>query len=93
MSFDSQDVMVLKRRNPFERDQYLYRNWIKAIKKRKGWTVEELESKANLTRKYIYELEHNLRSPSGTTLDDLAHAFELKFGDFINGIDEEIIRK
>lgn len=37
--FDSQDVMVLKRRNPFERDQYLYRNWIKAIKKRKGWTT------------------------------------------------------
>ncbi|MDQ1000394.1 transcriptional regulator with XRE-family HTH domain [Neobacillus niacini] len=64
---------------------------LKRLRKEKGWTIEELESKAKLTRKYIYELEHNLKSPSGTTLDDLAKAFEMKFGDFINEIDDEII--
>ena len=66
---------------------------LKRLRKEKGWTVEDLESKAELTRKYIYELEHNLKSPSSTTLDDLAKAFEMKFGDFINEIGDEIIRK
>jgi hypothetical protein len=43
--------------------------------------------------KYIYDLEHNLKSPSGTTPKNLAKAFEMKFGDFINAIDDEIIEK
>jgi transcriptional regulator with XRE-family HTH domain len=48
---------------------------------------------ADLTPKYIYDLEHNHKSPSGTTLDDLAKAFEMRFGDFMNEIYDEIIRK
>lgn len=63
------------------------------LRKQKGMTVEALAADANLTRKYIYKLEHNLSSPSGTTLNDLAKALEMKFGDFINEIEDEIIRK
>jgi transcriptional regulator with XRE-family HTH domain len=48
---------------------------------------------ANLTPKYVYELEHNLKSPSSTTVDNLAKVFEMRFGDFMNEIDDEIIRK
>ena len=66
---------------------------LRRLRKEKGWTVEDLESEAKLTRKYIYELEHNLKSPSGTTLRNLAKAFEMKFGDFIHEIDDEIIDK
>jgi transcriptional regulator with XRE-family HTH domain len=45
---------------------------LRGLRKEKGWTVEKLAFNADLTRKYIYELEHNLKSPSGNTLKDLA---------------------
>jgi transcriptional regulator with XRE-family HTH domain len=66
---------------------------LRRLRKEKGLTVEKLAFEADLTPKYIYELEHNFKSPSGTILADLAKAFEMKFGDFINEIHDEIIRK
>jgi transcriptional regulator with XRE-family HTH domain len=65
---------------------------LRRLRKEKGWTVEDLEAKAKLTRKYIYELEHNLKSPSSTALDNLAVAFEMTFKEFIIEIGDEIIR-
>ncbi|MBY0145106.1 helix-turn-helix domain-containing protein [Neobacillus niacini] len=66
---------------------------LRRLRKEKGWTVEDLALESYLTRKYIYELEHNLKSPSSTTLDNLAKAFEMRFGEFNTEIENEIIRK
>jgi transcriptional regulator with XRE-family HTH domain len=66
---------------------------LRRVRKEKGLTIEDLAFEADLTPKYIYDLEHNLKSPSGTTLDKLAKAFEMRFGDFLNEIEDEIIRK
>ncbi len=66
---------------------------LRRLRKEKGYTVEQLAFNADLTRKYIYDLEYNRSSPSGTTLHDLAKALEMKFGEFISEIEDEIIRK
>jgi transcriptional regulator with XRE-family HTH domain len=66
---------------------------LRRLRKEKGWTVEKLAHDADLTRKYIYDLEHNKKSPSSTALDNLSKAFEMRFGDFMNEIYDETIRK
>jgi transcriptional regulator with XRE-family HTH domain len=93
MDFASHYVMVLKRRIPLNETKIYIGIGLRRLRKEKGLTVENLALEADLTPKYIYDLEHNLKSPSGTTLDNLAKAFEMKIGDFLNEIHDEIIRK
>jgi transcriptional regulator with XRE-family HTH domain len=57
-------------------------DWVKAERKRRGWSQAELARRSELTQQAIYLLESHQRSnPSGQTLAKLARAFDV-------GVDE-----
>ncbi len=54
---------------------------IRAIRKAKGWTQEELGSKADISYKYIGEVERGQQNPSFDTLVKIADAFEIELSE------------
>lgn len=51
---------------------------IRAIRKAKGWTQEELGSKADVSYKFIGEIERGLQNPSFDTLVKIADALKIE---------------
>jgi transcriptional regulator with XRE-family HTH domain len=84
LDFDSHYVIGLKGESLLKETKIYIGIGLRRLRKEKGWTFEDLASEADVTRKYIYDLEHNKKSPSGTILKNLADAFEMKFADFFH---------
>jgi transcriptional regulator with XRE-family HTH domain len=54
---------------------------IRAIRKAKGWTQEQLGSKADISYKFIGEIERGQQNPSFDTLVKIADALEIELFD------------
>ena len=64
---------------------------IKAFRKARGLTQEDVGERAELSQKYVSELERGNGSPSWKALVGLAHkAFEITLPALVFGIDEDL---
>ena len=67
-------------------------NKIKGLRVAKGLTQEELAARAELSKGFISQLEHDLTSPSITTLADLLQCLGTDLKDFFDdGTEEQIV--
>lgn len=51
---------------------------IRAIRRARGWTQEELGAKAGISYKFVGEIERCQQNPSFDTLDKIADALEIE---------------
>lgn len=58
-------------------------NNVKRLRKRKGWSQEELARKAELHRTYIGSIERNERNVSLINIQRIARALNVEAGDLI----------
>jgi len=56
------------------------------LRKDREWTQERLAAEADLSPRYIQQLEHGLRWPKPETLEKLANAFEIEPEDIFRKI-------
>jgi transcriptional regulator with XRE-family HTH domain len=64
---------------------------IETLRKARGLTQREVGERADLSQKYVSQLERGNGSPSWTALRGLAHrGFEIKLASLVFGIDEDI---
>ena len=67
-------------------------NKLKELRVLKGLTQEELADRSELSKGFISQLEHNLTSPSITTLMDILQCLGTSIGEFFNEApDEQIV--
>ncbi len=65
---------------------------IRAIRKAKGWTQEELGSKADVSYKFVGEIERGQQNPSFDTLVKIADALEVELFDLFR-FEQEITNR
>jgi transcriptional regulator with XRE-family HTH domain len=65
---------------------------IRAIRKAKGWTQEQLGSRADITYKFIGEIELGKQNPSFETLVKIADALEIELSDLFR-LEQGIINR
>ena len=64
---------------------------IRALRDARGLTQEMIADRAEVTQKYMSQLERGQRSPSWETLVAIAHdGFEIKLASLVFGIDEDL---
>jgi len=56
---------------------------LKALRRRRGWTQENLAARAGLHRVFIAKLEAGIQDPSLTTIQKLAKALKVKPAEFL----------
>lgn len=61
-------------------------NKIRLLRKKKGWTIEDLAFEADLNRNYIGDLERGLRNPTLKVLEKVAKAFEISIQELLADI-------
>ena len=66
---------------------------IRTIRKAKGWTQEELGSKADISYKFVGEIERGQQNPSFDTLVKIADALEIELFDLFRFGEGIISRK
>jgi transcriptional regulator with XRE-family HTH domain len=64
---------------------------IKALRMKKGLTLEELGSRTELTKGFLSQLERNLTSPSLATLEDIVEVLGVTMSGFFADDDEQIV--
>ena len=62
---------------------------IKALRMKKGLTLEELGSRTELTKGFLSQLERNLTSPSLATLEDIVEALGVTMAGFFTEDEQE----
>lgn len=62
---------------------------IRKMREKRGWTQDYLADKAGIKRSALGNYETGFRQPDLEVLEQLADAFEVTFGDFVNGYDLE----
>lgn len=60
---------------------------LKQMRTTRGWTQQVLADRVGLSEEYICMLEMGVRTPSFTTLEDLAKAFGIKMSKFMEEFD------
>jgi transcriptional regulator with XRE-family HTH domain len=58
---------------------------VKAARKAKGWSQEELADRARMHRTYISGIERGIRNPTITVLERVGKALEISPGSLLNG--------
>lgn len=61
--------------------------WLRAARKRKKWTMEQLGLRASITKSYVWELEQDHQNPSLRVLWKLADAFGVKLSTIIKALE------
>ena len=64
---------------------------IKALRMKKGLTLEELGSRTELTKGFLSQLERNLTSPSLATLEDIVEVLGVTMSGFFADDEEQIV--
>ena len=64
---------------------------IKALRMKKGLTLEELGSRTELTKGFLSQLERNLTSPSRATLEDIVEVLGVTMSGFFADDEEQIV--
>ncbi|MCF8880520.1 helix-turn-helix domain-containing protein [Hyphobacterium sp. SN044] len=57
---------------------------MRAIRREKGWSQEELADRAGVHRTYISGVERLVRNPTITVVGRIAEALGVKVGDLVN---------
>ena len=60
---------------------------LRALRRARGWTQQQLEKLTGYSRSHLLRLEHGYQSPNLLTLYRIAAAFDLQVGDFFRVID------
>jgi len=58
---------------------------IRALREKRGYTLQELAKRANLSLSYLSEIERDSKRPSPKTIDKLANALDVPKTEFIKG--------
>jgi len=59
---------------------------IRALREKRGYTLQELAKRANLSLSYLSEIERDSKRPSPKTIDKLATALDVPKTEFIKGL-------
>jgi transcriptional regulator with XRE-family HTH domain len=57
--------------------------WIKAMRERRGWTLQDVARRSGLSKPYIAQLERQEANPTEATLWKIATAFEVTLADLL----------
>ena len=60
---------------------------IKYLRKRKGWSQEDLALEANVNKNYICDLEKGRRNPTLKILERIALAFRINISELTKGLE------
>lgn len=61
-------------------------NRLRTLREKRGWTLEELAERADISAPYVCMLEMGVRSPSFDTLKALAGALGMKLDRLMEGV-------
>lgn len=60
---------------------------IRELRKARGWRQIDLAEEAGINENYVSDLEHGRKEICLRTIQTVAHAFEMKTSDLLQGID------
>jgi transcriptional regulator with XRE-family HTH domain len=63
---------------------------IAACRAERGWSLRALADSSGISLAYLSELEHAQKEPSGSTLEQLARAFDLQLADLLRLVADRI---
>ena len=58
---------------------------MRALRRERGWSQEELAHRASLHRTYVSSVERCVRNPTLTVLDKIATALDVRIGALTDG--------
>ena len=62
---------------------------VRVLRKRKGWSLEELAERAKMHVTYLSSIERGYRNPTLNVLAAVALALDVTFSSLVKGIEED----
>ena len=64
---------------------------INVLRKRKGFSQEQLANESYLSRHYVYKLENNIANPTISTLEKICKVLEISVSELISLAEQQIL--